>query len=101
MSRMSFAKPAALVLFPGFFSLQFSALAQTVSSPNGRLLLTFEAAPNGATPPASPLSYQLSFRGKPLIERSALRMEFEGRRVRCRRSSAGLDSQPRRRHLSP
>jgi len=46
MSRMSFAKRLALVLFLGFFWLQFSSLAQTVSSPDRRLLLTIEAAPN-------------------------------------------------------
>src|SRR5262245_34420139 len=80
MSPMSFGKRAALLLFLGLLWLQFTSLAQTVSSPDGRMLLTIEAAPNGATPPASPLSYQLSFRGKPLIERSALRLELEGRR---------------------
>jgi alpha-glucosidase len=80
MSRMSFARRIALLAFLNLFPLPFLSLAQTVSSPDGRIVLTIEALPQGATSPASPLTYRLSFAGKALIERSALRLEFEGRR---------------------
>jgi alpha-glucosidase len=68
------------LLFFALFALPFSHQAQTLTSPNGQLDLTVEAAPDGATPPASPLLYQVSFHGKTLIEWSALRLEFEGQR---------------------
>jgi alpha-glucosidase len=80
MSRMFFTKQTALFGFFAFSAIHSQLSAQTVSSPDGRLALTIAAAPNGATPPASPLTYQVSFRGKPLIEPSALRLEFEGQR---------------------
>jgi alpha-glucosidase len=81
MSRMPFIKRSALLLFLSVGAFHSSASAQTVSSPDGRLVLTIEAAPNRATPEASPLTYQAAFRGKLLIERSALRLEFEGQRT--------------------
>jgi len=79
MSRMSFTKRSVsfFVLICAFGS---SLSAQTVSSPDGRLVLTIEAALSSASPPGAPLTYQVSFRGKPLIERSALKLEFEGQR---------------------
>ena len=80
MSRMSFVKRIALVSFFALCAFHSSTSAQTVSSPDGRLVLTIDASPNPAIPPVSSLTYQVSFRGKPLIERSALRLEFEGQR---------------------
>jgi alpha-glucosidase len=80
MSRMSIVNRHFPTLVLALFALPFPQRAETLTSPNGQLVLTIEAAPNGATPPAAPLLYQVSFRGKLLIERSALRLEFEGQR---------------------
>jgi alpha-glucosidase len=80
MSRMSIVKRNFFALILTLFALPLSHQAQTLTSPNGQLVLTVEAVPNGATPTASPLLYQVSFHGKALIERSALRLEFEGQR---------------------
>jgi alpha-glucosidase len=81
MSRMRLIKRSVLLLlFVSICAARSPLSAQTVTSPDGRLILTIEGAPNSASPPSSPLTYQVSFRGKPLIERSALKLEFEGQR---------------------
>jgi alpha-glucosidase len=59
-------------------ALAARAHAATVSSPDGRLLLTVDTASDGTAPSGRHLVYQISFRGKPLIEQSALRLDLEG-----------------------
>jgi alpha-glucosidase len=69
--------------------------ATTLTSPDGRLVLVIETqvppsvppGPGGsiasavpANPGAEQLVYRVTFRGKPLIEASALRLELEGQR---------------------
>jgi alpha-glucosidase len=61
-------------LFILFCARTFGA---AVSSPDGRLTLTIETAPDAGTS-AERLIYRVSFRGKPLVEPSALRLEFQG-----------------------
>jgi alpha-glucosidase len=61
-----------------FLALGSSVNATTVSSPDGRLVLTIQITTDGANPPTPHLFYQLSFRGKLLIEPSALRLDLEG-----------------------
>ncbi len=61
-----------------FLALGSSVNAATVSSPDGRLILTIETTTEGTNPPTPHLVYQLAFRGKLLIEPSALRLELEG-----------------------
>ena len=59
-------------------ALGSSVNATTVSSPDGRLILTIETTTEGTKLPAPHLVYQLAFRGKLLIEPSALRLDLEG-----------------------
>ena len=59
-------------------ALGSSVNAATVSSPDGRLVLTIETTTEGTNPPTPHLVYQLSFQGKLLIEPSALRLDLEG-----------------------
>ena len=54
------------------------AAAATLSSPNGQLVLTIETLSRATDPAAQQLVYELSFRGKPLIEPSALCLDLEG-----------------------
>jgi alpha-glucosidase len=54
------------------------AYAATVSSPDGRLTLTVDTSVDGPAPSGRHLVYQVSFRGKVLIEPSALRLDLEG-----------------------
>src|ERR1700756_3553201 len=61
-----------------FLALGSSVNAATVSSPDGRLILTIETATEGTNSPTPHLVYQLSFQGKSLIEPSALRLDLEG-----------------------
>jgi alpha-glucosidase len=61
-----------------FLALGSSVNAATVSSPDGRLVLTIETTTEGTNPPTPHLVYQLSFQGKLLIEPSALRLDLEG-----------------------
>src|SRR6266481_4622090 len=61
-----------------FLALGSPANAVTVSSPDGRLVLTIDTTTDGANPPTAHLVYQLSFRGKLLVEPSALRLDLEG-----------------------
>src|ERR1700716_2073235 len=62
-----------------FLALGSSVNAATVSSPDGRLILTIETTTNGATPPTPRLVYQLSFRRNLLVEPAALQLDLEGR----------------------
>jgi alpha-glucosidase len=48
--------------------------AVELTSPDGRLAMTIETVAGRG------LVYQVSYRGKPLVERSALRLEFQGQR---------------------
>jgi len=54
------------------------ATAASVSSPDGRLVLTLETIATEGNPVAQRLVYKVSFRGKQLIEASALRLDLEG-----------------------
>jgi alpha-glucosidase len=54
------------------------ATAANVSSPDGRLVLTIETIATEGNPVAQRLVYKVSFRGKQLIEASALRLDLEG-----------------------
>ena len=58
-----------------------TARAETLSSPDGRLVLVIETSANAANPQESQLVYRVTFRGKPLVDQSALRLEFEGQRA--------------------
>ena len=60
-----------------FLAFEARLHAATVSSPDGRLILTIETTTYGTNPPRPHLIYQLSFRGKLLIEPSALRLDLE------------------------
>jgi alpha-glucosidase len=55
------------------------ALAADVTSPDGQLKITIETAANDAAAESGPLTYAVSFRGQPLVDRSALRLELQGR----------------------
>jgi alpha-glucosidase len=61
-----------------FLALGSSVNAATVTSPDGRLILTIETTTEGTNPPSPHLVYQLSFQGKSLIEPSGLRLDLEG-----------------------
>jgi len=54
------------------------ATAVNVSSPDGRLVLTIDTIATEKDPVAKRLVYKVSFRGKQLIEASALRLDLEG-----------------------
>src|SRR6266576_5950646 len=54
------------------------ATAATVSSPDGRLVLTIETIATEGNPVGQRLVYKVSFSGKQLIEASALRLDLEG-----------------------
>ena len=58
-----------------------TARAETLSSPDGRLVLVIETSANAANPPESQLVYRVTFRGKPLVDKSTLRLELEGQRA--------------------
>jgi alpha-glucosidase len=66
-------KYAALcLLFPAVLAAQSPAV---LKSPDGNLVVTFRTPAS-----AGPLSYAVTFRGKPLIDDSVLRLELEGQR---------------------
>jgi alpha-glucosidase len=65
----------SIFLFSAFGS---QASGATLTSPDGRLVLTIEMVTNTATPPVEELAYRVTFRGKPLVENSAMRLELEG-----------------------
>src|SRR5258706_15567303 len=60
-----------------FLAIGSSVNAATVSSPDGRLILTIETTTEGTNPPTPHLAYQVSFRGKVLVQPSALRLDLE------------------------
>jgi alpha-glucosidase len=69
--------------FPSLFLVLLTAIvpqsnAATLTSPDGRIVLTIETVTNTATPPVQELVYRVTFRGKSLVENSALRLELEG-----------------------
>ena len=60
--------------------LKWPALAETVTSPDGRLALTIETVTTPSNAGSQQLVYRVSFRGAPLVEPSALRLELQGQR---------------------
>ncbi len=52
----------------------------SVKSPDGRLAATFETVENDQPAASGKLVYSVTFRGKPLIDRSALSLELQGQR---------------------
>ncbi len=52
----------------------------TVKSPDGRLVASFETIDNDQPAASGKLVYSVTFRGKPLIERSALSLQLQGQR---------------------
>jgi alpha-glucosidase len=67
-----FKRAALFVLFPALLAAQSTAV---VKSPDGKLVMSFQT--RGAT---GQLTYSVTFRGKPLIDDSALRLDLEGQR---------------------
>lgn len=66
---------AALFLFlPAFLAAQSTV---ALKSPDGNLVITFQTVQNGQPAEIGQLTYAVSFRGKPLIDASALRLELE------------------------
>ena len=57
---------------PGPYSLR---------SPDGNLVINFEMITNNAAQEVGQLSYSVSFRGKPLVDRSGLALEMQGQRA--------------------
>ena len=70
---------AALVLSCAFFS---SAQSTSVSlkSPDGRIVATFETLENNQPAASGKLVYSVTFRGKPLVDHSALALRLQGQR---------------------
>ena len=63
----------------GVAALLRAAGPPTVTSPDGQLILSFETVPESQTQAdAGQLTYSVSYRGKPLITQSALRLELAG-----------------------
>jgi alpha-glucosidase len=62
----------------------FTSFAQSnpvnLKSPDGRLVATFETVDNDQPAASGRLVYSVTFRGKPLIDRSALSLELQGQR---------------------
>ena len=77
-SFRKYAFSISLFLALGLSVNAASENAATVSSPDGRLTLTIETTTEGTNPPSPHLVYQLSSRGKLLVEPSALRLDLEG-----------------------
>lgn len=50
----------------------------TVSSPNGQLAATFEVIPATQSASAGQLVYSVTFRGKQIVDRSGLALDFQG-----------------------
>ncbi len=66
------------VLLFSLFFFGLTAWAETLSSPDGRLVLVIETSASAANPQESQLVYRVTFRGKPLVDQSTLRLELEG-----------------------
>lgn len=60
-------------------AILFAQSSAVVRSPDGRLVLTFEITPS-KEPSAGQLVYSVTFRGKPLVDRSALQLDLQGQR---------------------
>jgi alpha-glucosidase len=75
---MKLSLRSTFFLIPLLFAFTSHASAATLTSPDGRLVLTIETVATAATPPVDELVYSVTFRGKPLVEHSALRLELEG-----------------------
>jgi alpha-glucosidase len=67
-----FKRAAFYAVFPALLAAQSSAV---LKSPDGNLVMKFRTPAD-----AGPLSYAVAFRGKPLIDDSALQLELEGQR---------------------
>jgi alpha-glucosidase len=77
---MSAMKRQMIFLLGAFFSLVVCSHAQEVASPDGTLVLSIETVAKDANAPTGQLVYRVVYRGKPLIEQSALKFELDGRR---------------------
>ncbi|HKG20566.1 MAG TPA: glycoside hydrolase family 97 N-terminal domain-containing protein [Blastocatellia bacterium] len=62
-------KPVIVLLFAGLLSL--NAYGQNIESPGKKLSLTFALTPDGEP------TYQLSFKGKPVIQKTKLGLELK------------------------
>jgi alpha-glucosidase len=71
-----------LTLLVPLLALASLSHAETLSSPDGRLVLVIETQPpaSAADSASGQLVYRVAFRGKSLVEQSALRLELEGQR---------------------
>ncbi len=76
---LRFVAPFA-VLLTGATVLLGQSNAVTLKSPNGFLAATFETVQNNQPAAGGQLTYSVSFRGKPLLNRSALRLDLQGQR---------------------
>ncbi len=63
-----------------FFTLGISLRSEEIASPDGKLVLKIETVPAAQNSPVGRLVYGVTFRGKPLLEQSALKFELEGQR---------------------
>jgi alpha-glucosidase len=77
---MSAMKRQTIFALCAFFSLAVCSRAEDVASPDGNLILSIETVTKDANTPAGQLVYRVAYRGKPLVEQSALKFELEGRR---------------------
>ena len=69
-----FRRTALCLVFPALLSARSTA---TLKSPDGNLVITFQTVQNGQPEQTGQLAYSVSFRGKPLIDASALRLELQ------------------------
>lgn len=72
-----FRRAALFLLFPPLLAAQSKV---ALPSPDSNLVVTFQTVKDGAAAATGELVYSVSFRGKPLIDASALRLELEGQR---------------------
>jgi alpha-glucosidase len=79
VGRLLFTLLYTYLLLPeALFSQQATP---SLRSPDGNLVITFETLTNNAPAETGQLSYSVTFRGKPLIERSNLALELQGQRT--------------------
>lgn len=79
-TRSRRSRRLALSFFLAVPALLVAQSPVTVKSPDGRLALTFEITAANKDTSAGQLDYSVTFRGKPLLDRSALQLHLEGRR---------------------
>lgn len=77
---MSAMKRQTIFALCVFFSIAVCLRAEDVASPDGNLILSIETVTKDANTPTGQLVYRIAYRGKPLVEQSALKFELEGRR---------------------